>query len=614
MSKKHFINIFFKSFFCLLLFFIVISCSDSLFGYSESPGLLPDEADVPAEVEPAPESENDAEKTSEPEPEPEPVESAETLDSSAPSDSPDSPALSDASDSASSPESAESSSQIPTSSPSLVSFLLSAFEDDLSVSVEKKGSAYILTPSADYEAYYWKMGDTLLSTEKILTLDTSSFETDFYPLVLFAERGEILYSSSLFLSVKATSARTVFPYFSAADFSDFTLKVFSLLPEESLVMEKVYSSMSELEKENLTLEAGSYRFVLTASGGLFTFSDSKEVALDSGSKSRIVFSLSAASYKSLQSQKSFGSTESESAAYSYGKLDMVDYFPSDIAVDDVSVQLYRETEGAFKLFDFRKNLVFYKGSDAYEGMKYIRYSAQVPPGLYWFRCDCSCENFSQSCYNMELIYVSPASQSCMIIENSSFYKMYSIDYDLKGGFFTGKKLKEKTASFEGLVLPSESEMCRPGYVFSGWYLDSDCTLPAKNEYPAGSIKKGMKFSACWKKSEEDFSKNELNQKCSHLSVNESSSSIELRISDAVNDEIFIVEVYNSAGNRYDVQCKNVSFSEGVCSMNLDFRCRKEESYLICLSAYKKTELLDDSKISELAFCEKYVFVPDFTHF
>ena len=571
-NLKSFINLF------ILTCFVLFSCSNPFYGYTEAQSVeipaAPASQEVPAAqaATEAPEEEPDVEPEVEPEvaTEVEPEVESET-------------------------EPAESVSE-PV--PATVSFSLSTEVKDIQILIQKKDSTYTLSAGEDCEKYYWKMGDVLLSSQKSFSLDVSSFINAAYPVVLLAERNEVLYSAQQFLTVTKSKARTVLPPFTNASLENLELKVFG--DEEVLVSEHQLSSAKELSQLKISLPEGKYNLELTASCNGFLLSDSKALELQAEQQVMLDFILH---------QKGFASNSESSKS---AKIDVINYFLSDVSVADSCVRLYKESEGNYVLCDIRRfsegTLPFYKGKDDYEDKKYIRYSVEVEPGLYWFRCDSISADNSAS-YNMELIYAAEGKTSSKILETSDFYKLYSINYNMNGGFYTGAALTEKAASFDTVSFPSASQMIKKDCVFDGWYFDKEFSVPAGEKIERGCLNSNQTIYAKWK--EGDSLPNQL---CERLSVNETKEEITLTISDSKPDSIFVVEVYNSAGNLYDVKYTGLSFSEEKYIMNLGFKCRKSESYLISVSAYENVKLMNNNVIQELRFNEKYVFVPEFSHF
>ena len=650
--KKNYYNILSLLFINFLLF----SCTDSLYGYKESPGLESElssegpeaaaaaktDAEPAAEVsEPASEdlskpaeseqasdasllspesnessesavdlhSEDDEKLTldqsletetaleSEAEQEPVSVEDTSSLEQPLPS------------------EDASSASEASTQMPErevvnpLVNFSLSADIHDLQIKVEKNANSYFLSAEEDYESYCWMMGDLLLSNEKAFTLDASAFASDSYPLVLFAQKGEILYSSEVYLTLD-NKARTILPAFNKTELSDLTLKIYALsdneilFAEESLTSEALLDSSLALDEVELSFSPGSYRFELSAKVNGFQLYDSQYKLLEANKNYKIDFSLKAKNF--ISSNDGVKSS----------KIDIVNYFMSDLQVADATVTLYKYDDGKFSLYDLKSvkdgNLFFYKGQSAYENKKYVRYTSEVEPGIYWFRCDALTSDGKNASYNMEIVYASAGKTSCKILETEAFYKLYSINYDYCGGFYIGDKSVSQAASFDSVIFPTEEEMFRPGYKFSGWYYEADYKNSAASGLQMGSLKKELTLYAKWLPYNQATAQ-DVNEKCQHIYIEETEDFIELKITDAGYDELYVVEVYNSAGKLYNVDYSDISLSGGECSVTLSFRCRKNEAYLISVDAFENTVLMDEKEVQKRSFSEKYIFVPAFSH-
>ncbi len=503
----------------------------------------------------------------------------------------------------------------------LVKFSLSADLQDAELSVEKNGSLYSFSSPWEYEKYYWKCGDSLLSQERSFELDCTTFTADSYPIVFLAEKNGILYSASYYLSYTASNSRTVLPAFSKASLGNVSLKVYNAGAASAtatgaapagfqLLSEQTFATCAELESLELSLAEGSYYFEVQASFENFSLSDAVSLECKNGTTSTVNFTPKLSSYSEPTGQ---------STPENYGKIDLVNYFMTDLVVSDACVRLYKEKNGCFTLCDLRSfgdgSLLFYRGKDDYEDKKYVRYSAQVEPGTYWFRCDCTASDSQtkMASYCMEIIYVSAGSSSCKIIETRDFYKLYSINYVYNGGFYVGSNLPETTASFDTIILPSAAEMVKPGFTFSGWFYDANCTIPAADSFSMGQLKADVTLYASWTPLSEESDTLEINNWCNHIYIEESAESIKLGIKEVEQGDLFVVKVYNKNGILYEAQYSNLEASNADCSMQVDFKCRPGEYYLISLAAYNSTALINDRFVYECRFSENYVFIPGFLH-
>lgn len=71
---------------------------------------------------------------------------------------------------------------------------------------------------------------------------------------------------------------------------------------------------------------------------------------------------------------------------------------------------------------------------------------------------------------------------------------YTISYDSRGG----SDVAQQTVQFQDPLEPAAAP-ARDGYTFTGWYIDENCTIPAK---PGAPVENSMELYAGWKPSDQ----------------------------------------------------------------------------------------------------------------
>ena len=443
-----------------------------------------------------------------------------------------------------------------------------------------------------------------MSQERECLIDTADFSPDTYPVVLLAEESDLLYSASYYINLNAS--RTILPQYSRSALKGLCLKIINA-ENSLLIAEEAYESCADFEKTELTLAEGKYYFNFSGTFEGFELFDSVYMECKNDSKNLIEF------FPKIACRKNDLENSSDS-----GKIDIVNYFMTDLSVSDACVHLYKEENGSFSLCDIRSfgdgSLLFYRGKDSYEDKKYIRYTANLEEGSYWFRCDCTASQGKLASYCMEMVYVSSGASSNYIIETSDFYNLYSINYHYNGGFYVGSKLVEKAASFDSFPLPDAQEMVKPGFSFSGWYYDADFSIFAGDSFFTGQLEADINLYAKWEAlAEGNEASDTLNSWCNHIYIEESEESILLGLNSVEAGDVFVIKVYNKSGKLYEARYEDLKTLNNNSSVLVDFKCRPGESFLISVNAYSPAKLIDKREAYLTRFCENYVFIPGFSH-
>lgn len=593
-----------RLFFLTGLFSIFLMSCNPFYGYSEAPAINNEQEDCTSPTDlPVEELTDDAaDQAAE-------LPSAEAEATDASSDVTDSSGDGDANASTDANASeSEALELLPEPAPEpaapLLRFTLSSAIKEAEISVEKAGSVYTLSSVHEFEKYYWKCGDRLLSQERECLIDTADFSPDIYPVVLLAEESDLLYSASYYINLNAS--RTILPQYSRSALKGLCLKIINA-ENSLLIAEEAYESCADFEKTELTLAEGNYYFNFSGTFEGFKLFDSVYMECKNDSKNLIEF------FPKIACRKNDLENSSDS-----GKIDIVNYFMTDLSVSDACVHLYKEENGSFSLCDIRSfgdgSLLFYRGKDSYEDKKYIRYTANLEEGSYWFRCDCTASQGKLASYCMEMVYVSPGASSNYIIETSDFYNLYSINYHYNGGFYVGSKLVEKAASFDSFPLPDAQEMIKPGFSFSGWYYDADFSIFAGDSFFTGQLEADINLYAKWEAlAEGNEASDTLNSWCNHIYIEESEDYIKLGLNSVEAGDVFVIKVYNKSGKLYEARYEDLKTLNNNSSVLVDFKCRPGESFLISVSAYSPAKLINNREAYQTRFCENYVFIPGFLH-
>lgn len=487
-----------------------------------------------------------------------------------------------------------------------VSIKLNFEQNDIDFEIEKKGTQLSLTCKDSYEDYEWYMGTNLLSNIDKCRIDFNGYEKNVYPIVLFARKNEIVYSSVYYVNFSGTkfveqSSRTVFPEMSDSYIRNIHLEIADLNSDE--LISKDFENYDDYKAEILELNKASYKVSVSAQIGNRNFYGCDDIIVDDN-QSEYTIQMNLISFETNVSKN--------------GSLNISAYFMTKNKISDAYYSLYQKKDEKYELYSMDKvnggNLIFIDGENEYAGFKGIQFSLNdIASGDYWLRIDGSTIDGKKKCYQFEYIYIEENQKSEKVIEICDFFDMYNISYDFDGGFFTGENLITQYSSFDSLSFPDKEKMIKPGYEFAGWFFDKELTEKAVNFYEAGNFSSSLNLYAGWEKIENYLEEeNDISLKNSKIQVAEENKTfkisfpLENNIAQEIknNSDLLTVKLYDKKNILIGFTIQNMSFDEGKVSFEIICDLKKSEYYLVEINVYNPVVLKNGFEINKKIFFDK----------
>lgn len=503
-------------------------------------------------------------------------------------------------------ERGENGEKLPEGETVCIDIKLNFEQNDIDFEVEKNGTKLSLSCKGLYDDYEWYMGTQILSKRENCEIDFNGFEKNIYPIVLFARRNSIVYSSvyyANFLGIKfgEKSSRTVFPEMSNSHIRNIHLEIVDLNSSEVIL--KDFADYDSFISDKFDLYEGLYSVSVTAQIGNRIFCGNEEINVE---KNQTEYSIQ-------MDINSFETDDSEK-----GGLCISAYFMTKNLIVDSDYSLYQKKDEKFILYSMDKvvggNLNLIDGENEYAGFKGIQFSLNdIDSGDYWLRINGITVDGKEKCYQVEYIYIDGNQKSEKIFEICDFFDMYTIDYDFGGGFFTGKNLTTKYSSFDSLSFPNEKEMIKPGYTFSGWYFDKELSEKADCFYGAGVFSSSLNLYAGWQKNEIDSDEVEISVlENSKILVNSMDKKIQISFplekkkaqEIKNNTDLLTVKLYDKKNVLIGFGIQNIDWKDGKVFFEMICDLKKNENYLVEINVYNPVVLSNGFKMNEIIFCDK----------
>lgn len=290
-----------------------------------------------------------------------------------------------------------------------------------------------------------------------------------------------------YITINNSLARTAMPELSIEKMSNFLLKgTFSGEEEQEL---GTWDNAKSLKTAKILIKPGLWDFKLTSQQGGVSFSATIEKKQIEVALNNLEFNLSVSSMD-LQNGKgsiniSFTELKNTLASVT-AEFFYLDRNSTNLPKEDLKVVTTEENSNAVLnmtdvpsgtyLIDF----VFY--SDAEKTVKLGTYT--------------------------ELVNVTAKCTSSAVIKNLDLANLYKITYDLSGGNFSdGFTAPASYSSCGSIELPLKANLIKAGYVFLGWYTESNTPITTISLGSTGNIK----LVAKWKCSTADFRVNHYQQ-------------------------------------------------------------------------------------------------------
>lgn len=490
-------------------------------------------------------------------------------------------------------------------------FSLGIKQNDILLKYQKEGAKIYLQSAEDYDSYEWYLGAKKLSDKKVCEADFTGAAKNEYPVMLYAKKAGIVYSSLFFVcfdgeNITENHSRTILPAFLNNSFVDILITLTNIDTQE--VITKIYENYEMFEKEDFVFEEGNYKVIVNAKIGDTNFVGETEKKF---SKYDSVFSV-------LLSPIAF-----DEKSEKYGSLEFKVFFAAELLLSDVKFSLYKKDENRFSLYYSEsvknENFLLCDERNEYKGFFYIQgVFDKIKVGTYWLRIDGIACNGKKACYQAEYVYIVEGLKSEKNIKLCDFYDLYKIDYDFNEGFFVGDDLVEKYSSFDTFCLPDDDEMFKVGYDFAGWYFDENFVQKADNFHNYGDNTCDLKLYAKWKKSDNQNSALlfEFLEKCEFKTI-ETENSIKIEIPLVTKSIDFVAQKVDLfVFNIYDKNNKNVALS--FCTVDLknenivceiSAKLTENEFYMIKVSAFKTSNKFNGTEFKEKIFCDKQIIKP-----
>lgn len=290
-----------------------------------------------------------------------------------------------------------------------------------------------------------------------------------------------------YITINNSLARTAMPELSIEKMTNFLLKgTFSGEEEQEL---GTWDNAKSLKTAKILIKPGLWDFKLTSQQGGVSFSATIEKKQIEVALNNLEFNLSVSSMDLQNGKGSINISFTElkntlasvTAEFFYLDRTSTNLSKADLLVeptDENSNAVLSKTDvpsGTY-LIDF----VFY--SDAEKTVKLGTYT--------------------------ELVNVTANCTSSAVIKNLDLANLYKITYDLSGGNFSdGFTAPASYSSCSSIELPLEAKVIKSGYVFLGWYTESNTPITTISLGSTGNIK----LVAKWKCSTADFRVNHYQQ-------------------------------------------------------------------------------------------------------
>lgn len=496
-----------------------------------------------------------------------------------------------------------------------VNFFLNVKQNDILLKYQKEGAKIYLQPAEDYDSYEWHLGAKKLSDKKVCEIDFAGAAKNEYPVMLYAKKSGIVYSSLFCVyfdgeNITENHSRTILPNFLNNSFVDISINLTNTDTQE--VITKIYENYDMFKKENFVFEEGNYKVTVNAKIGNTNFFGETEKKL---SKYDGVFSV-------LLSPIKF-----DKKSEKYGSLEFKVFFAAELLLSDVKFSLYKKDENRFLLHYSEsvknENFLLCDERNEYKGFFYIQgIFDKTEAGTYWLRIDGITCDGKKACCHAEYVYIVEGIKSEKNFKLCDFYDLYKIDYDFNEGFFIGDNLVEKYSSFDTFCLPSDNEMFKVGYDFTGWYSDENLTQKTNNFHNYGNNACDLKLYAGWKKSDNQNAASlfEFLEKC-EFTTKETENSIKIEmplVTKSINFTAQKVDLF--IFNIYDKNNKNVASS--FCTVDLkneniiceiSAKLTANEFYMIKVSAFNTSNKFNGTEFKEKIFCDKQIIKPSHNH-
>lgn len=485
------------------------------------------------------------------------------------------------------------------------------FED---IIINSKINGYVVSFTVNKEAnfYEWHIGDVIFSNSKICEIDFSAYVDGIYPIVLYSQIGDVIYSSFInvikqdgiittdTITSKNAINRTVFPNVNKNELTQIKLEITS--GENVVVGKGSWSNYTDFSKTKISIKYGIYTFTITARHKQNNVFFQKQIEID---KEMQVVDVN------FQFEKMSG-TET-------GVIDTLIYLKNEYNFSDVIISLYKKNNDNFVLYNTGSlkygQLDLCKGKNDYSDYQYFEYVlSDVDYGVYWLRIDCILANGTKGCYYVDYVYVASGENCKIETKVDNFFDLFTIDYKNNGGFYIGDSLMTKVSQFDNLIVPDEKLMVKPGYEFVGWFLDKNMVLPFKKN-GIGNIQQDTVLYAKWDLIQGNEVENGVGLVSnSKIRLEEKSDGISLEFLMEMKADLITIEAFDSDGRILTTDINYIEKGENdIYSADISFRCRKNDIYMVEISAFKTSYGTDSCIYKEKMYTQKQIFKALYNH-
>ncbi len=500
--------------------------------------------------------------------------------------------------------------------------LLEIHYEDVILNASKSGNTISLSTKEEYDAYEWYLGNQKISGKKECSLNLNGFAQNEYPVVLYARKNTIVYSAVYYVNfdgsaIVESNARTILPDYANSKFTEINVSILNINSEENCENQegtvKQYENYNALVNDILLLEYGEYQIQINAKVGGVCFSGEIAAVLSDDDECLTI------------DMKPQIVTDEENGA---GSLDFKVYFVTDLQLSKAAYTLYKKVDNHFEYVYSANsddgNLLFYKGTNEYEGFAYIHEKFDnLKAGTYWLRINGYASDGRKACHQVEYVYIEDGVTSSKTIEIFDFYDLYNIRYVFNQGFCVEDNLMTQYSSFDVVSLPSKQSMFKYGYDFTGWYEDELLTKKAKDTSLAGMYSGDKIFYAGWKQNdavEEDSGKLVYLDDCDFM-VEETEESICVKIPYSTKSinlleseaDLFIISVYDKNNNLMDMNSSSIVKCYNGISVVLGSKLRKKEFYMIKVEVYNTVNNIEGIARKQKVFSGKQIVQPFYNH-
>ena len=495
---------------------------------------------------------------------------------------------------------------------SIITFNSSFEIKDVIINSKIEETKIILSVDSILDLYEWHIGDVVFSNSNRCELDFSSYADGVYPVVLYGHKDGIFYSNSVNIIKKdggilsaweenyENNSRTVFPNVNKYELSQIKLEILS--DKNEVVGRGSWRTFSEFSKTKISLIYGKYNFKITAKHKSLNVIFEKQIEINSEEQIINV---------DFQFEKMFCNET--------GNIETLVYFKNDFIFNDAIISIYKKTNTGFDLYNTDSinygQLTLEKGKNDYSDYQCIRYVLNnIDCGIYWIRIDCILANGTKAGYYVDYIYVASNETSKIETKVDDYFDLFNISYKNNGGFYIGESLQTKVSQFDNFVLPDNTTMYKPGFIFDGWYYDKNFQLPI-TKTGVGSVNKDLVLYAKWLANDNSVINAGVGLiNDSKITIDEKTDGIEMQFIMEDHLDLICVDVYDSEGRILTTDYDYLEKGEnGIYSAGVSFRCRKNDVYLIEISSYKTVYGTDSCIYKEKMYTQKQVFKALYNH-